>query len=280
MLVVASIAAKAVFADHPECDITKTVESSFNPEDLGKSSFESFKEVKGKYASIPWPQDVSDPIKFTLKHESDAGDDNFRAIVQIAMSPTDPLNSHLKDMLNVVFGKDRLDAESDYSPLLQRLFKDKQLFNCFIDRSPENPCRQGRENPRCCYSPSVLLDEMNRDYPECPIGCNRYGNTSEIGTTCRIVCFHALVIQVEFHRNKNFTGGKTAISAVFKKTSMLQRELNNVHQFTDIALQDSEATYIESTSTLGSTLNNKTAMGFWIRWIPSTEDTGPFLEVS
>ncbi len=270
-------------SQHADCSRVRTIEPTFDPQKLAdERTFQNFHNQTAS-SSLEWPEDMAVPVTFTLKAVDKEPDPEFRAIVQISMTNVDPMNGRFQSIL-----EENTDAEGEAegSPLahsgeLRRAFESRSLFNCFVDRSADNPCVEGAENPRCCYHPDARLNDLHENYPACPHGCQQFGpGDSVLKRPCQAVCSHGLVVQVEFHLNKNGTGGRTTVSAVYKQTKLLQSDDPDDYEFDRIGSSDRVPSYAEgSRLDEGSAVNGRVEMGFWLRWTPRRDLLGPFLEV-
>ena len=192
---------------HAEC-VTRRISATFDPEQLqDPGTFKDFRASGSSDIPIAWPEDTSTPITFTLRAADREPKENFRAIVQMSMVSNDPMNGNFSGVLEEIIGAGS-DFTSYSSQALKRAIGNGQLFNCFIDRSSENPCTSGAQNPSCCYHRLTSFQDLNQEQT-CPSTCQTNGPQ---GTPqpCQAICLQALVIQVELHLNQNLTGGKGA----------------------------------------------------------------------
>ncbi len=277
-----------VTCKHADCARVRRIDPFFNDADLdSEHTFQNFHNLSGFSSPLPWPDDYSTPITFTLKTEQEIPDAQVKAIVQISLTKVDPMFPNLRDVFGEFVDANNATMLFGQSGELLRALEDKALFNCFVDRDAENHCSAGALNPRCCYHPDAGPDELRIAYPQCENDCRSYGpGTTEsssgsalIKSPCRVVCMSALVIQVEFGLNRNGTGGETIISAVYKRTRLSQT-LESDYEFTDLDSADDKPIYAKGNHVdEGSALNGKVETGYWIRWTPRRAALGPFLEV-
>ncbi len=274
------VAVQEGLGQHADCRKVRRIDPTFSPDKLeGGGSFENLHNR----TALKWPEDLATPITFTLRTLAEGGgraDEGFRALVQISMTESDPMHGDLSGVMDEIVAAEEGD-EDEHSGQLKLALERRALFNCHVDRSEDNPCPEGRENPRCCYNSDARLNNLQEKYPRCEHGCQRYGpGGSVLKQPCQAVCSHALVIHVEFSLNRNGTGGRTAVAAVYKQTKLLQSDEPFNYEFSSLGGTDRNPKYAEgSFIEEGSAVNSRVEMGFWIRWTPRKDSLGPFLEV-
>jgi len=226
-----------------------------------------FDEIQNSLESsairLPIQMGAAKIIGFVVQKQNSTQDSKF--VVQLGLPSTSSLgNSNLGDF------------PANTSQAIANTVENNDLFNCYIDRSDQNGCSSGADNPRCCYSNefSSVHKNLAEVYPNCSRNsCNlrEWSNNS-----CRAICSYKAIVQLEF---QSLQTGEIHLSILVKRLAMIQHQ--GYFSEIDDTVGDSLFKTIKPISK-SSSFSDEELHGFWLKWIDAIHDNvkeGPVLEM-
>jgi hypothetical protein len=222
--------------DRFDCRSQQILEGSL-PSGSKKWSMDTLKPILASNA-IPWPETAFNipQVKFAAKKTQSASSQQDQKLVLLLGLQASSDTDKSADNKSLIFGK-----STNISSALIDTLDVGSIFNCFIDRSSQNPCNSGLSNPRCCYDNdySSIHQEMSPVYPACKTSScpdlQRLAKEEENPYTfsCRAVCSYDAILQVEFADNDMKTaGGETSLSMSSHRIALIQKngEFIEIHE--------------------------------------------------
>lgn len=268
--------------DRFDCRSQQILEGSL-PTGSKKWSMDTLKPILASKA-IPWPETAFNipQVKFAAKkvQSSSSAQDQKLVLLLGLQTSIDPDKS--TNNTSFIYGK-----STNVSSAIIDTLDVGSIFNCFIDRSSQNPCNSGQTNPRCCYDNdySSIHQEMSAVYPACKTSScpdlQRLAKEEETPYTfsCRAVCSYDAILLVEFSDNDmQSSGGETSLSMSNHRIALIQKNGEFIEIDSDLGESHFKS---HSGGQFGSTLNNETVTGFWVSWVDPDKETkrGPILKI-